>query len=321
MIAGIGVIFLIHGNALGQGTAFDLINRPSSLNQTATMMTQNKLKTVFLIVMENHDWVDIKGSSSAPYINSTLLPQASYTTQYYNPRDIHPSEPNYLWLEAGNSFGIKDDGLPSANHQKTDNHLVTLMDKAGISWKSYQEAIDGKLCPLYDSGLYTPRHNPMLYFDNVTNNNDPNSKYCITHVRPFTELKAALENNRVAQYNFITPDLCHSMHNTDGCDSSDSVKNGDSWLSKTIPMIMDSQAYKEGGVIFITWDESESDNGNQPIGMLVLSPLAKGGGYSDDTTYTHSSTLRTIEEIFNLRPILGEASHSNDLRDLFKQFP
>jgi phospholipase C len=281
--------------------------------------SNNKIKTVFLIVLENHDWSAIKGSPSAPYINNTLLPQASYASQYFNPHDIHPSEPNYLWLEAGTSFNVKDDNPPSANHQKTDNHLVTLMDKSGITWKSYQEGIDGKQCPLYENGLYAPRHNPMVYFDDITNNNDPNSKNCIAHVRPFSELASDLDKNTVAQYNFITPNMCHSMHNTDGCDSTDSVKNGDAWLSKAIPMIMDSQAYKDGGVIFITWDESEQ--GDHPIGMIVLSPFAKGGGYSNDTTYTHSSTLRTIEEIFNLNPFLGDAARSNDLRDLFTEFP
>ncbi len=35
-------------------------------------------KTVFLIMMENHNWSDIKGSPSAPYINNALLPVASY---------------------------------------------------------------------------------------------------------------------------------------------------------------------------------------------------------------------------------------------------
>ena len=59
--------------------------------------------------MENHNWSDIKGNASAPYINTTLLPQASYAQQYYNPPGIHPSLPNYLWLEAGTNFGISND--------------------------------------------------------------------------------------------------------------------------------------------------------------------------------------------------------------------
>ncbi len=55
--------------------------------------------------------------------------------------------------------------------------------------------------------------------------------------------------------------------------------------------------------------------------MIVLSPDAKGGGYSNTIRYTHSSTLRTLEEIFGVTPLLGDASQANDLRDLFKTFP
>jgi hypothetical protein len=54
------------------------------------------IQSVFIILMENHNWSQIKGSSSAPYISDTLLPEASYANQYYNPPNIHPSLPNYL---------------------------------------------------------------------------------------------------------------------------------------------------------------------------------------------------------------------------------
>jgi hypothetical protein len=270
-------------------------------------------------MMENHNWSDIQNNPSAPYINQTLLPQASYALEYYNPPGNHPSEPNYLWLEAGTSFGVQNDDSPRSNHQSAKDHLVTYLDLASFSWKAYQEGISGKVCPLTDKGLYAPKHNPMVYFDNVTNSNDPNSAYCIAHERPYSELQADLKSNAQAQYNFITPNLCNDMHNSDGCPSTDEVKNGDTWLSEQIPMIMGSQAYQQGGVIFIIWDESE--NGDHPIGMIVLSPFAKGGGYSNSIHYTHSSTLRTVEEIFNLTPLLGDASNATDLSDLFSQFP
>jgi hypothetical protein len=61
------------------------------------------IQTVFIILMENHNWSSIKGSPDAPYINS-LLPQASYCEQYYTPPGNHPSLPNYLWLEAGTNL-------------------------------------------------------------------------------------------------------------------------------------------------------------------------------------------------------------------------
>lgn len=273
------------------------------------------IHTVFIILMENHNSTDIIGSASAPYINNTLLPEASYTTQYYNPPSNHPSLPNYLWLEAGTNFGILNDNEPSVNHQSSTLHLVTLLNNAGITWKAYEEDITGTTCPLTTSGNYAARHDPFVYFDDVTNNQDPSSPYCIAHIRPYTELANDLTNSTVARYNFITPNICDDMH-TACPGGSDQVKQGDDWLSNNIPAILQSQAYKNDGALFITWDEGEGGDG--PIPMIVLSPCAKGSGYSNAIHYTHSSTLKTMEEIFGVTPLLGDAANpTNDLSDLF----
>src|SRR6266446_1703441 len=86
----------------------------------------SSVKTIFIILMENHNWSQIKGNSSAPYINNTLLPMASHAEQYFNPPGIHPSLPNYLWLEAGDNFGILNDDGPDVNHQATPDHDLPL---------------------------------------------------------------------------------------------------------------------------------------------------------------------------------------------------
>jgi hypothetical protein len=291
-------------------------SRDSSALSFPRIATSNR--AVFLIVMENHNWSDIKNNPSAPYINNSLLPMASYAQQYFNPPGIHPSEPNYLWLEAGTNFGVSDDADPSANHQSTTNHLVTLLNNAHISWKSYQESISGTDCPLTSAGLYAAKHNPMVFFDDVTNTNNPNSSYCIAHVRPYSEFATDLQRNTQARYNFITPNVCDDMHNA-CAPVNDAVKQGDNWLAQNLPPILDSQAYKNGGIVFITWDEGEGGDG--PIGMIMLSQDAKGGGYSNTIHYTHSSTLRTLEEFFGVTPLLGDAANAIDLRDLFKTFP
>src|SRR5207302_10443936 len=132
---------------------------------TAWAGTMPPVQTVFIIVLENSDWSDFKGSSNAPYLNNTLLPMASYCEEYYNPPGLHPSLPNYLWLEAGTNFGILDDNNPSDDHQNTTNHLVTLLKNAGISWKAYQEDISGTVVPLDSRNGYAPRHDPFVYFD------------------------------------------------------------------------------------------------------------------------------------------------------------
>jgi hypothetical protein len=55
--------------------------------------------------------------------------------------------------------------------------------------------------------------------------------------------------------------------------------------------------------------------------MIVLSPFARSHGYANTIHYTHSSTPRTMEEIFGVRSFLGDAAHATDLRDLFAMFP
>ncbi len=293
---------------------------PEVIATNQALAAQHVNKTVFMIVMENTNWSAIEGSPSAPYINQTLLSMASYAREYYNPPGLHPSEPNYLWLEAGTNFGVKNDNDPGANHQSAAVHLVSLLDQVGITWKSYQEGITGTACPLQRSDLYAPKHNPMVYFDNITGGNDPQSAYCIAHARPYSELATDLQNGTVARYNFLTPNLCNDMHNSKGCNTTDRVENGDDWLAQEVPTILASQTFKEGGVLIITWDEGEH-GGDGPIGLIMLSPNAKGGGYSNTIHYTHSSTLRTVQEIFGVRPFLGDAANAADLSDLFAAFP
>ena len=269
------------------------------------------IKHVWVIVEENRDWSAIKGNSTFPYINS-LLTQGAHAENYHNVPEgqtLHPSEPNYIEMEAGNNQRLETDHDPSAtNSSSSTDHLVAYMEKAGVRWKSYQEDISGNDCPLKQTGLYAPKHDPMVFFQDVTDNNSASSSYCIKHVRPYSEMAADLQSNNVASYNFLTPNLCDDMHNG-GCD-----KQADTWLSREIPKIMASASYKDNGAIFVTWDEG--GNGNNPIGMIVLSPFAKVG-YSNTIAYSHASLLRTMQDVFGLQPYLGEAAQATNLSDLF----
>jgi hypothetical protein len=273
--------------------------------------------TVFVIVMENENWSSIKGSANAPFINSLLTQsQTSFATDYNNPPGNHPSEPNYLWIEAGTNFGITNDNDPTnpANQLVGKNHLVKQLTAAGISWKTYQESITGTTCPLSSSGEYAAKHDPFVFFDDVTNDFQTSSAVCIAHVRPFGELASNLANNTVARYVFITPNLCDDMH--DSCSPTrNRIKQGDNWLKTVVPMITGSAAYNNNGALFITWDEAASGDG--PIGFIALSPKAKGSGYSNKIFYTHGSLLRSLEEIYGV-PLLNDAAVETDLEDLFQ---
>jgi hypothetical protein len=288
-----------------------------------TGTASSPIKTVFLIMMENHNWSSIKGSASAPYING-LLATAAHAENYFDtPAKVHPSQPNYIWLEAGNNLGFTADyaTVTSALVQSTTSHLVTELTAAGVPWHAYAEGVTAGSCPISTSGTYAPKHVPMLWFSDVVGSTPSTSAAtCISHIVPYSQLATdiAAGGAAIGGYNMIVPDLCDDMHNATGCATSDEVANGDTWLSTEVPKIMASPAYSNGGAIFITWDESEG--GEFPIGMIVLSSKAKVG-YSNTTQYYHSSMLKTAQEIFKVTPLLGDAANQADLADLFTSFP
>ncbi|MGA2536377.1 MAG: alkaline phosphatase family protein [Terracidiphilus sp.] len=288
---------------------------------------QSDQPIVFLIVMENHNWSGsggVSGSSEAPYINQTLVPMAAVAKEYFNPPGNHPSLPNYLWMEAGQNFGVHADGLPSEYHQSTHAHLSELLQNAGIPWRAYEESISGTVCPLEPEGpvdpegneIYQPRHFPQIFFEDMTNGESLTSPYCIQHARPFSELPADLKSGNIGRYNFVTPNMCQDGH--DPCDGN-AIAHIDTWLKDNLPAILNSAQYKAGQVVvFITADEAE--NGDGPIPFLALGEGVKRG-YKNEIYYTHSSLLRTLEEIFKVSPMLGGAATATDLRDLFSVLP
>jgi hypothetical protein len=309
----------------------------------STRAQLSKVKTVWVILMENHNWTgnnagaafgapDIKGNPLAPYINGALLQTSAHAEQYFNPPNNHPSQPNYLWLEAGTNFGVLADTQPGQPQLTTDQHLVKLLEDAGISWMAYAEPDFGS--PLYDNcpldfTYIDVEHLAFVYFNDINEGLNFQSPECISHVRQFYQLSTDLATHKVARYNFITPNVCHDGHEgVSPCDQNEPADNtarSDAWLQQNVAMILQSDEYKQGGALFIIWDEAE-DSGpfsDGPIGMFILSPFAKGGGnkpYSNSIHYDHSSTLKTLEEIFHVEPLLGAAAdpETKDLSDFFK---
>ena len=118
----------------------------------------------------------------------------------------------------------------------------------------------------------------------------------------------------MARYNLLLPNLCHAMHNC-------GVAAGDGWLHDNLPGVLASSAYRNGGVLFLTWEEGEGGT-DGPIGMLVLSPKVRIGQASQ-IHHDHSSLLKTVQEIFGVTPLLRHAGDpaTADLAELFVHFP
>jgi hypothetical protein len=307
---------------------------------------------------------------------ATAYHNALATPSGNNPH-IHPSEPNYFWAEGGTNYGVFNDNDPYSpsgpTSQATTQHLSTLLAQAGHSWKSYQEDADlttdanGKLVnvplpqgqwtvplagfsgtfdtqsPLneYHDTLqynYAPKHNPEVLF-NDTNGGDnaTPSNAMVRYYAPLQQLGFDLANDRVADYNWITPDQYNDQHSglKNGfaglTGDAAQIRAGDNAVSRLVPMIMASKAYRDGGAIVLWWDETENDGDpgdnaddfNHTIAEIVISNLAhpnEGGlPYGSTVNMTHSSDLKTMEEIFHVSPLLGDAATPgmNDLSDLF----
>jgi len=282
-------------------------------SSTAAPMMPWKDGTVFTIVMENHSRGQIFGNRKAPFINDLAKHYA--VAQSYHDSYVHPSEPNYFWMVAGQNFGVLDDGEPSAHHLDATSHLVDQIETAGLTWRSYQESM-GEPCGLSSHGRYAAKHNPFVYFNDV--NGWDGAEFhpelrCEEHVVDYTELDADIAAGTVPRYAFITPNLDNDMH--DG-----SIEQGDSWLANEIPKIMASDAYKNGGVIFLMWDEG----GGWPTGddppFIAISPHAVAGMKSN-VDYDTSSYLKTVQNILGVDqlPCADESARSDasSMTDLF----
>src|SRR6266849_2119212 len=111
--------------AFGQGTSTNV--NPSAGSTAAVPPVLPPINTVFVIVFENKNYSGVIGNAAAPYINS-LVPQGAVATQYFTPPGNHPSEPNYIWLEAGSNLGLTTDNDASlTNSTSTTDHLVTFL--------------------------------------------------------------------------------------------------------------------------------------------------------------------------------------------------
>jgi predicted phosphodiesterase len=294
----------------------------TTITTSSTTSTTSLPPTVFIIMMENHDWSSIKDSPDAPYINQTLLPAYAHA-ENYRTGGIYPSFPNYIALEAGDEFGLLGlSPLPTDFRIATTDHLTTYLANAGLSWRSYSEMLPGggTVCPLTEASFYSLDHNAYAYFDDVTGNPPrADDAYCMQHIRPYEEFAPDLQNDTVARYNFIVPDDLDQgeKHTVVG---SSLVAQSDAWLASEVPRILASPAYQRDGVLLIVWDEAKTHGVDNPIGCIVVSPLAKPG-YSNTIPYSHASTLRTVQEILGVGPLLRKAAVATDLSDLFTTFP
>ncbi|HLG70819.1 MAG TPA: alkaline phosphatase family protein [Chloroflexota bacterium] len=250
---------------------------------------------VAIIVMENHAEASIIGNASASYLNS-LAASYSYLDNYS--AVAHPSLPNYLALAGGDTFGITSDC--SRCYVNAPN-LSDLLAGAGISGKAYMEDMP-RPCFAGSAGQYALRHDPFMYFDDVRG--DPTRCQAVV---PYSQLQADMAAQQLPSFIWITPNVCHDMHDCD-------VATGDQWLSGIVPALLGSPAFsRQPSLLAIVWDEDDGSSGNRV--PLILAGTAVKRGYVSHVPANHYSLLKTVEAAWNLPSLTANDATAQPITD------
>jgi hypothetical protein len=272
---------------------------------TGAQSTPQQPSRVAVLVLENHESPDVVGSPQAPYLSSLAHRYALVSGGHGLG---HPSLPNYIGLVAGRTAGITSDCPPSSCPVDGPS-LVDQLEARGVSWRAYMESMP-RPCFRYDGdelGLYAQRHNPFAYLTRVWRRPERCRK-----VVPLANLRNGLRRG-VARFTWITPNLCHDMHDC-------SVSQGDAWLRHTVPPLL--RALGPRGLLVITFDEGTTDEGccDGADGGRIASVLAGGAvrpGATSNRPIDHYSTLATIEKVLGL-PRLGHSRTAPALTAVLK---
>jgi hypothetical protein len=313
------------------------------------------IKHVFVIVLENKDQqVTFAANSPAPYLAHTLPSLGQYVPNYYGIG--HESLDNYIALVSGqppNAYTQADspayvnmvpgtvgsDGVAVGQGSVYPAEVKTVADQLsgkGLTWKGYMEDMGNSApskpatcrhpaisTPDSDQSAkandqYATRHNPFVYFHSIID-----TPACDANDVPLDRLPGALASaSSTPNFSFITPDLCSDGHDATCADGGPGGYQGiNNFLTKWVPQILASPAYKAGGLLMVIFDEGDKNNdaccgeqsgpntpnpagpspgpGGGKTGAVLLSPYIQPGSVNQ-TPYNHYSLLRSVEDIFGL---------------------
>jgi phosphatidylinositol-3-phosphatase len=318
-----------------------------------------KPRHVFIIVLENEGFETTFGKNSpAQYLSRELVPQGLLLTQYY--AIGHFSLDNYIAMISGqgpNSYtqndcftyydfkslikGLGSDGQALGAGCVYPDSVLTIanqLEAKGLTWKAYMEDMQTNCehpvlgqpdthIKASKESQYATRHNPFVYFHSIIDHST-----CTEHVVPLTRFDDDSGTiARTPNLAFITPNLCD-----DGHDRASALCRGghlisaDRFLRLFVGKILNSPAYRQDGMLIITFDEADielkggkvvpaqtdsSSCCDEPSGPNTVSPgrTGPGGGRTgaliisrfvkrgrNDHSYNHYALLRSLEDIFGL---------------------
>src|SRR5256886_1707055 len=258
-LVGSGIVLLsVPDRAVGPGSVFT--------------ETTNNFDQLVVVLMENKNLNEVYGPAT---FLTQLADQFAFATGWSS--ITNPSQPNYIALIGGSTFGVMGDGNhPNLNHPT----IVDLLENAGKSWKAFAEDASGTGC-----GLNPPRgedHFPFLSYTTVTGN----SSRC-ANLLPGSSNEVLSAFNAGTNFIWLTPNDCNNMH-------SCSVAQGDAWLASWVPALLAAMVGKKAALM-ITFDEGYT---TPPYVFTSFSGPAANLAFKSSASYTHYSFIKLLEDVW-----------------------
>jgi hypothetical protein len=238
---------------------------------------------IVIVVEENHSSGGVIGNKSAPYIN-WLVANGMLMTQSF--AVSHPSEPNYLALFAGDTFGLASDAclIDAGAAPNLASELLT----AGYTFAGFSEDLPAVGSTACTAGKYARKHAPWVNFTNVP------AQLSV----PFTSFNARSDYATLPTVAFVIPNLDNDMH--DG-----TVAQADRWLQNNLAAYA-NWAKANNSLLIVTWDEDDNSANNQ-IPTIFYGAHVPAAAYN--APVSHYNLLSTFEEMYGL-PKTGLAANA-----------
>jgi hypothetical protein len=169
----------------------------------------------------------------------------------------------------------------------------------GISWGTYQEdmpytGFEGMayVNQKTKANDYVRKHNPPVIYNANT------SPRRLSYQKNLTQFYVDLDNQRLPQWSFITPNMTSDGHDT-------SVTTAGTWSRNFLEPLLSNDYFMSRTLVLLTFDENHTYN----IGNRVFSILLGGAvpeslrGTKDDQFYNHYSDIATVEANWGLHTL------------------
>lgn len=286
----LGAAALAAGCATGEYTC----DRPEG-ERASVFVPPPSVKRVFMVILENTSAQD---AFAQPYLKS-LAASGAYLSNFH--AVTRPSQPNYIALTAGSSFGLDTNGplnLPQS-------HLGDLIEKKGLDWKVYAEGFPGDCFMGEMHGSYARKHVPFLNFRNVQE--DP--ARCAKIV-PATRLTQDVADSRLADFSLFIPN-----NDSNGHDSG--VEYADQWVRATFEPLLKDPKFMDGTLFVLTFDEAAKSSKTNHVYTLLYGDSVQAGT-STGTCYGHYDLLRTIEDTLGVGTLGRNDERAQPIQGIWK---